>query len=43
MEGVKNAYVMPTFEVPEINAQEVTTLEPNMKYVAPGKGQVLGT
>ena len=38
MEGVKSAYVMPTFEVPEINAQEVTTLEPNMKYVAPGMG-----
>lgn len=38
MEGVKSAYVMPTFEVPEINAREVTTFEPNMKYVAPGMG-----
>ncbi len=40
MEGVKSAYVMPTFEIPEINAQEVTTLEPNMKYVAPGMGAI---
>ena len=38
MEGVKSAYVMPTFEVPEINAREVTPFEPNMKYVAPGMG-----
>lgn len=38
MEGVKNAYVMPTFEIPEINAQEVVALEPNMKYVSPGMG-----
>ena len=38
MNGVKSAYVMPTFEAPEINAQEVTGIAPNMKYVSPGMG-----
>ena len=38
MNGVKSAYVMPTFEAPEINAQEVTGVAPDMKYVSPGMG-----
>lgn len=36
--GVKNAIVMPTFAVPEINATTVESISPNMRYTAPGMG-----
>lgn len=41
MDGVKSAILMPTYEVPDVDAQilgEDFTLEPNMKYAGPGMG-----
>lgn len=36
--GVKNVIVMPSFEVPEINATTVESITPSMRYVTPGMG-----
>ncbi len=36
--GVKNAIIMPSFEIPEINATTVESITPNMRYTAPGMG-----
>ena len=42
MQGVKCAYVMPTFTIPEVNAETVTgAVEPNMKYAGPGMGSTI--
>ncbi len=42
MDGVKCAYVMPTFTVPEVNAETVTgAVKPNMKYAGPGMGSAI--
>lgn len=36
--GVKRAVIMPSFEIPEINATTVESISPSMRYVAPGMG-----
>ncbi len=36
--GVKNAVIMPSFEVPEINATTIDSITPSMRYTAPGMG-----
>ena len=42
MNGVKCAYVMPTFHVPQVNAETVTgAVKPNMKYAGPGMGSTI--
>lgn len=41
MDGVKKAFLMPTYKVPEMNAQTVTSsadILPNLKYAGPAMG-----